>query len=306
MSDVIHLGVFEPVVSGTLSGDQTICYNTTPATITSSAATGGNGSFTYQWEESDDKGQTWNDVTTGFGETTENYSPAPLTDDMMYRLRTTSGGNGVSCGMDYSASVTITVLPQSLNNYPDVVATVCPNISAMNLNKFIDPSELKTISWTRVAGATINSDGTVTVSELQNNNVHTYKYKVTNTCVSSMERKFYLRVLNDNKPFAPIRDTIRVCHAKAEALHMNQILGIDADGSWVYPTELDINNHIRHITIDPHTGALIFNGKTAYADTSIPFTPQSSTTKNIVFEFTPIATSCLAGKQYVIVIALGK
>jgi hypothetical protein len=118
-----------------------------------------------------------------------------------------------------------------------------------------------------------------------------------------MERKFYLRVLNDNKPFAPIRDTIRVCHKKAEGLHMNQILGIDADGSWVYQS--DIDQHIRKISTVPYFGAVIFNGKAAYADSNVPFASSTSTIKKIMFEFTPVATSCLAGKTYSVVIILG-
>jgi hypothetical protein len=140
------------------------------------------------------------------------------------------------------------------------------------------------------------------VGELQNANVHTYKYKVTNTCVSSIERKFYLRVLNDNKPFTPIRDTIRVCHAKAEALHMNQILGIEADGTWFYQS--DIDQHIRKLSTVPYFGAVIFNGKAAYADSNVPFASTSSTSKNIMFEFTPVPASCMAGKKYSVVIVL--
>jgi RHS repeat-associated protein len=77
---------------------QSINYNTTPVTLTSSVS-GGNGSYSYQWQISTDN-TNWSIVGTS-----SSYSPGALTATTYYKLTVTS--NGVST----SSTTTVTVYP---------------------------------------------------------------------------------------------------------------------------------------------------------------------------------------------------
>lgn len=95
-----------PVLSNTAIGAaQTICAGTTPAILDGQAATGGNGSYTYQWETSPDC-NVWTAIP---GATGEDYQPAALMSTTSFRRKVTSG----PCEA-VSACVTITV-----NSQPD-------------------------------------------------------------------------------------------------------------------------------------------------------------------------------------------
>jgi len=56
MSGVIDINVLPALGNNSIAADQTICYNTIPAIIDGVMVipTGGNGTYTYQWEESQD------------------------------------------------------------------------------------------------------------------------------------------------------------------------------------------------------------------------------------------------------------
>ena len=56
--------------AGTLSGSETICYNGDPAEITPSAATGGDGTYVYQWQS-----KTTGSYTDIDGATSASYNP---------------------------------------------------------------------------------------------------------------------------------------------------------------------------------------------------------------------------------------
>ena len=86
---------------------QTISYNTTPATLTSTVS-GGNGSFTYQWQSSSDN-HTWTS-----GPTTSTYSPGAVTSSKYYRLIVTSNGAN-----DTSSTASITVMSGTGNGIAD-------------------------------------------------------------------------------------------------------------------------------------------------------------------------------------------
>ena len=102
----ITVTVLPGLLPGTAAADQTICYNGIPLPITSTAPTGGDGTYTHQWESSIDGGTTWEVVA---GAASLSYAPGALTQTTLYHLIHTSGG---SCGIVTTNTVTITVLPQ--------------------------------------------------------------------------------------------------------------------------------------------------------------------------------------------------
>lgn len=98
----IKITVYADLAAGTIGSAQTICYNSSPASLTNSASpTGGTESYTYQWQSSSD-GSSFSDVS---GATSATYSPGALTADTWYRRAETSG----SCGTVNSGSVKMTV-----------------------------------------------------------------------------------------------------------------------------------------------------------------------------------------------------
>jgi len=104
-SNVAQVVVYQPVASGTISpSGQAISYNTAPATLTVSGTSGGNGSYSYQWQSSPDNSFT---NPTNVGPNAASYSPPALTSSLYYRVIVNS--NGISA---VSSSVLVTVSPQ--------------------------------------------------------------------------------------------------------------------------------------------------------------------------------------------------
>ncbi|HEX6915934.1 MAG TPA: PKD domain-containing protein, partial [Chitinophagaceae bacterium] len=98
-----------PGVGGNAIGaDQTICQGNAPAPLNNAGTlTGGNGSYTYQWQVSTD-GVNWTDIP---GATAISYSPGILNDTTYYRRNVSSG----LCGST-SNTTTINVF-EGLGNY---------------------------------------------------------------------------------------------------------------------------------------------------------------------------------------------
>jgi len=105
-SNVVTITVVPTLSAGSIAADQSICAGTTPAPLTStSAASGGVGTYTYQWESSLDN------VTWGLeaNATNATFAPGALGATTYYRRRVTSGTG--SCSTEVSNVVTIQVQP---------------------------------------------------------------------------------------------------------------------------------------------------------------------------------------------------
>ena len=87
---------------GSIATDQSICYNSTPDSLTGIAPTGGNTPYTYQWQSSTDN-VTFTDIS---GATLLGYQPGVLTDTTYYRQKQTSADG---CGWFYTDTATINV-----------------------------------------------------------------------------------------------------------------------------------------------------------------------------------------------------
>ncbi|MET4074817.1 gliding motility-associated C-terminal domain-containing protein [Hymenobacter sp. UYCo722] len=105
-SPSVVLTVLPALVAGSIAADQGICAGATPAPLSSGgAASGGTGTFAYQWESSADN-VNWTAIG---GATSPTYAPGPLPATTYYRRRVTSGTG--TCATDVSNVVTITVTP---------------------------------------------------------------------------------------------------------------------------------------------------------------------------------------------------
>jgi hypothetical protein len=90
-----------PLEEATITEAQDICYNSTPRLLTGPDATGGDNTYTYQWQSGNDN-HTWINIS---GAIQESYQPGNLLTDTFYRRSVTSQ----LCGSAYSNSLKITV-----------------------------------------------------------------------------------------------------------------------------------------------------------------------------------------------------
>ncbi|HEY8915768.1 MAG TPA: Ig-like domain-containing protein, partial [Chitinophaga sp.] len=103
VSNVLTVTVLAGVDNNTIGSAQTICSGSTPATLTGSAPTGGNGTYTYLWESS-----TGGAFTVAAGTNNgQSYTPPALTQNTSYRRTVTSSG----CSSSTSNIIQITVTP---------------------------------------------------------------------------------------------------------------------------------------------------------------------------------------------------
>jgi gliding motility-associated-like protein len=159
LSNVVTITVTPALVAGTIGTGQTLCPGATPAPLTSTAgASGGTGTFAYQWESSADN-VTWTALS---GATGDAFAPGPLTATTYYRRRVTSG----ACGPVYSPAVTLTVLPVLVAGTIAADQDICVNTTPSPLTSTAGASggtgtftyqwesSLDNANWTTVAGAT--------------------------------------------------------------------------------------------------------------------------------------------------------
>lgn len=126
--------------AGTIDANQEICAGETPAPFTSTQAGNGDGTITYQWEESAD-GTSFSIIPTATNATY--IVGGPLTADTWYRRRAISGWGSVICEK-YSDTILVTVhpLPSPVAAGPD--QTVC---EATSINLAATPLVLGTGTW---------------------------------------------------------------------------------------------------------------------------------------------------------------
>ena len=145
------------IIAPVVSANQTICYNTAPAILTRTNATGGSGGFTYQWQNSTDN-INFVDISGQLG---TSYQPPALTVTTYYRVATIDP----YCGTIYSNVVTITVYEpltapiiccsQSLCLLSGVIPlymTSAPNGGSGNYSYQWQISNNNT-NWTNIGGA---------------------------------------------------------------------------------------------------------------------------------------------------------
>ncbi|MCH7657461.1 MAG: gliding motility-associated C-terminal domain-containing protein [Bacteroidetes bacterium] len=120
LSAVLDINVLPALGNNSISAGQTICYNTIPARIDGVLPTGGNGTYTYQWEESTDN-IAWNPASgTNDG---LNYQPGALTSQKFYRRVIFSGA--VDCCSDTSNVVSVSIDPLPTGILTNLTDTIC-------------------------------------------------------------------------------------------------------------------------------------------------------------------------------------
>ncbi len=99
-SNTAAITVLSTLSNFSISGNQQICEGNPTSLLVGELPTGGNGSYSYQWESSTNN-STWNTIASATG---KDYQPPVLNTTTYYRRRVTSG----ACSA-ISSSITITI-----------------------------------------------------------------------------------------------------------------------------------------------------------------------------------------------------
>ncbi|MCT4603715.1 MAG: hypothetical protein N4A59_12570, partial [Marinifilum sp.] len=158
MSGSASVNIQPVLTSGSINGVKTICHNNSAGTLgNSSSATGGFGTYNYQWQVSSNN-SSWNNVS---GATGTNYSPGNLTSSKYYRRRVQDG-----CDTKYTPSVKVTVRSALAAGNINGAKTISYNASAGTLGNSNSASggtgnysyqwqvSTNNSSWTSISGAT--------------------------------------------------------------------------------------------------------------------------------------------------------
>jgi large repetitive protein len=122
-SAAIQITVLPAIGNNTVSAVQTICNGQTPAALSGTLPTGGNGTFAYLWESSTTSAVAGFAAASGTNNT-QNYTPGALATTTWYRRTVTSGPCTGAQG-NTSAAIEITVLPSIANNTVSAAQTIC-------------------------------------------------------------------------------------------------------------------------------------------------------------------------------------
>lgn len=123
-SAMLKITVLPSVINNTIQANQTICEGTKPSAFTGSIPEGGDGSFHYLWETSDNN-SNWSALPES---NSWNFQNGVLTSDKYFRRIVFSGLNDC-CKDTTKANLKVTVQPKILNNTISENQEICNNQS---------------------------------------------------------------------------------------------------------------------------------------------------------------------------------
>jgi len=155
-SSAISVSVTASIGNNTITADQNICLGTTAAVLNGTTPTGGNGSYSYQWQSSTNGGITWVNVSG----TNSSYSPGAILITTSYRRNISSG----ACTQINSNTIIINVAPALSNTTISSSQNICQGTSTALLTgqnptggtgtySFTWESSPNNSTWTNISGA---------------------------------------------------------------------------------------------------------------------------------------------------------
>jgi hypothetical protein len=205
------------------------------------------------------------------------------------------------------ATGTLTVGVYLPLSYPDVRLRICPDAGEVNLSKYLDTVNgivESSIQWTsQIPGIPIISPaGTVSSDNLKSGRIYTFTYTLDDMCGTSPQRKVYLEKLTPEK-MRPLKDTVVMCYRYAEAVQINQLFGIEANGEWLYSSDF-----ISESGSATYGGAVVMNGKAIYEkavdDDDFDSYHGNDEVKMVTFTYKAAVDGCLKGREYKVTIVL--
>jgi len=209
---VSGITVYPDFIAGTVSGSQTICYNSIPVLLTGTAPTGGSPPYTYQWQSSTDS----INFTNISGATGLTYQPGPLTVKTFYRQIQSANG---SC--DNSSTNIIRII---INPLPVPAITGTSNL-CVNSGYYYYSTEsgMSNYNWSVSPGGTIISGGGSAVIQVSWNiaGAQTISVSYTNSsgCIPASPTVFPVMVNSPPGPAGTITGTSVVCQGDSGVVY---------------------------------------------------------------------------------------
>src|SRR6056300_435995 len=215
------------LTAGAIAGNTTICSGGDPAAFTSSSsASGGTGSYTYEWESSTNSGSTWSAISSSNSTTYD--VPSGLTQTTQYRRKVSDGSNTA-----YSNTLTVTV-----NALPTVaVSPTSASITSGN-SQSLTASGATSYSWSPSTGLSATTGGTVTASPTT-----TTTYTVTGTdangCVNTASSTI---TVGSSLTAGAIAGNTTICSGGDPAAFTSSSSASGGTGSYTYEWESSTNS----------------------------------------------------------------
>jgi len=134
-SNIVTVTVYADLYSGSVDANQAICFNSIPVGFNqTSAASGGTGSYAYQWQIQVGCSGGWSDLPLGTG---ASYSyPSNLLQTCCFRRRVISG----ICNPVYTNTITVTVYDDVTPGTVAASQSICYNTSPATFTNVALPS----------------------------------------------------------------------------------------------------------------------------------------------------------------------
>ena len=158
-SGTVRIIILPSIANNTLPANRMVCYGTIPTIITGSLPTGGDGTYTYLWEQSTNGGATW--VNASGTNIQKDYQPIALTAPVLFR-RIAFSGPGNCCSNVSAIPISLGILPLPTGTITSVKDTVCQGGSVlMNISIGGSAASPWSVQYSTGAGnVTIPSVGT--------------------------------------------------------------------------------------------------------------------------------------------------
>ena len=237
-SNSITVTVYAALNGGTISGDQSLCYNSDPANITSTTGpSGGNGAWTYSWESQTNCSGAWTAIAGANGLTYD--PPANQTTTLCYRRASTN-----SCGTIYSNTVTITIYANIDGGVIASDQTVCSGGDPLAFTNTTSPSGGNgawTYAWESKVGAgawTAISGATALTYNVPAGITQTTQYRrgATNSCGTGYSNTITVTVSNAVDGGTIGTDKL-ICYNGDPAAFTDVVSPSGGSGAWTYAWE---------------------------------------------------------------------
>jgi len=240
-TNYVLITVNPDVLAGSITANQTICYNTAPALLnTSVAPTGGNGTYIYQWQSSLDN-SSFSDISGATGTT---YQPGALTQTTYYRKTVIN-----TCKTVYTPSVTITVLgnlsggtiasTQTIcyNTAPSQIATTVNATGGVGSYTYAWESSPDNSIWSTISGATLVAYQPAAITQTTY-----YRKKTTDSSCGFAYSNTVTVNVRPNFSVGVIGNSQTICYNTAPALLDNTTAPSGGANSFTYQWESSTDN----------------------------------------------------------------
>ncbi|WP_347160198.1 gliding motility-associated C-terminal domain-containing protein [Pontibacter chitinilyticus] len=203
--------VTAPITGNTVSSDQSLCSGGTPAPLTGTIPQGGGGTYTYQWQRSEN-GSDYTDIP---GANAQGFAPGTLSITTWYRRKVSSTS---SCPQSTSNAVRISVAPLPVSiNITDPVA--CAGSGTTIIISNADPATY-TYRWydTASGGSILGTGSTFPTGALTSDKTYYVEATTAAGCISTRRP---VTVTVTTPPAAPLASGATVCSGSSATLSVN-------------------------------------------------------------------------------------